>query len=86
MPLPPGDVVIFCYNPFKGKLFVRFLDHLEASLRETPRRLLLIYSNPVARAAIECRPAFTILFDGASPYDLIWWGSRRLVVYGAGSP
>jgi SAM-dependent methyltransferase len=84
VPLPPGDVVIYFYNSFHGELLARFLDHLEACLRETPRRLLLIYSNPVTRAAIDARPAFTILFEGASPYDLIWRGNRRLVVYGAG--
>ena len=84
MPLPPGDVVIFLYNSFGGELLNRLLDHLEASLRQMSRRLLLIYSNPVEREAVESRAAFTVLFDGASPQELIWWGNRRLVVYGAG--
>lgn len=83
-PLPPGDVVVFFYNSFHGVLLHRFLNHLEASLRATPRRLLFVYSNPTERAAVESRRAFVIRFAGASPYDMIWWGNRRLVVYGAG--
>jgi len=84
VPIPPGDIVVFLYNSFGGALLRRLLDHLEGILATTPRRLILIYSNPVERDAVECRAAFTVLFEGASPYDYIWWGNRRLVVYGAG--
>jgi SAM-dependent methyltransferase len=83
-PLPPGDVVIFFYNSFEGEPFRHLLDHIETSLREAPRRLLLLYSNPVEREAVEGRPAFTRLFEGSSSHDVIWWGNRHLAVYGAG--
>jgi SAM-dependent methyltransferase len=85
VPLPAGDLVIFFYNSFGGALLRRFLDHLEASLRSEPRRLLFFYSNPVEREQVDGRAAFTPCFDGSSPYDLIWWGCRRLVTYRAGS-
>jgi SAM-dependent methyltransferase len=84
VPLPPADVVLYFYNALGGRLLARFLDHLEATLRERPRRLLLIYSNPVERAQVDARAAFTPLFEGDSPYDFIAWGCRRLVIYGAG--
>jgi len=84
LPLPEGDVVVFFYNPFVGELLRRFLDHLEARVREQPRRVLLLYSNPVERAQLDARPAFRRCFDGSSPYDLIWWGCRRLTIYALG--
>lgn len=84
MLLPPGDIAIFFYNSFTGEPLRAFLDHLEAWLRASSRRLLLLYSNPVERGAVDGRPAFTLLFDGVSPRDFVWWGNRRLVVYGAG--
>ena len=84
VPIPPGDIVVYLYNSFGGALLRRLLDHLEGILATIPQRLILIYSNPVERDAVECRAAFTVLFEGASPYDYIWWGNRRLVVYGAG--
>lgn len=84
VPLPPGDVVVFFYNSFGGALLGHFLDGLERALRSAPRRLLFVYSNPVEREQVERRPAFVRRFDGSSPYDLIWWGCRRLVVYEAG--
>jgi SAM-dependent methyltransferase len=84
-PLPPGDLVVFLYNSFIGESLHRFLDHLEQSLRRTPRRLLLIYSNPMDRAAVDGRPAFHLLFEGASAFDPMWQGVRRLVIYGAGT-
>lgn len=81
LPLPPGDVVVFFYNSFRGALLARYLDHLEASLRETPRRLVLVYSNPTERAAVDARPAFSPVFAGVSPRDWVEWGNRKLVVY-----
>jgi hypothetical protein len=80
-PLPPGDVVVFFYNSLSGELLERFLDHLEASAREAPRRILLVYSSPMRRAAVERRPAFRIVFDGHSPSDLVWKSPRRLIFY-----
>lgn len=83
-PLPPGDVVLFFYHPFEGPLLERFLDHLEASARAPKRRLLLVYSHPVHRAAVACRPAFRPVFDGLSPPDPLWRGVRALSVFAAG--
>jgi SAM-dependent methyltransferase len=82
--LPPGDVVVFFYNSFQGPLLEHFLDHLEASLRESPRRLLFLYSNPLRREALERRPAFKLLAEGRSRTGLIWRRPQRLAVFGAG--
>ncbi|HET9449733.1 MAG TPA: hypothetical protein VFO83_02575, partial [Aggregicoccus sp.] len=84
LPLPPGDVVAFFYNSFQDALLERFLDHLEASVRETPRRLLLVYTNPIQRAAVERRPAFRRLAEGRSRTGLVRRRHQRVVVFGAG--
>ncbi|MDH4036426.1 MAG: class I SAM-dependent methyltransferase [Candidatus Krumholzibacteria bacterium] len=47
------DTVVFLFNPFDGAVLRRVLDNLNASLREHPRELHLIYHRPVWRAAVE---------------------------------
>lgn len=83
--LPEGDTVVFFYNSFGGVMLEGYLDHLERSVRESPGRLLFLYSNPTERFRLDRRPGFACVFEGASGYDLTWWGNRRLVVYEAGS-
>lgn len=83
-PLPGGDLVVFFYNAFNGAVLEALLDHLEASVRAVPRRLLFVYSNPVERHRVDRRPAFRPISETASPYDLVWWGNRRAVVYELG--
>lgn len=82
--LPEGDTVVYFYNSFAGAMLEGYLDHLECSVREAPRRLLFLYSNPTERFRLDRRAAFRCIFEGASGYDLTWWGNRRLVVYELG--
>jgi hypothetical protein len=84
-PLPEGDTVVFFYNSFSGNMLEGYLDHLERSVQESPRRLLFLYSNPTERFRLDRRDAFRLVFEGASGYDLTWWGNRRLVVYEVGA-
>ncbi len=81
---PPGDVVVFFYNSFQGALLERFLDHLEASVRETPRRLLLVYSNPLHAAVVARHPGFRRLAEGRSSTARLWKRPQRVVFFGAG--
>jgi glycosyltransferase involved in cell wall biosynthesis len=45
--LPDDVTVVYFANPFTGPLFQAAVDELVASLRRRPRRLRVIYSNPV---------------------------------------
>lgn len=85
-PLPEGDLVVYFYNALNGAMLEALLDHLERSAAASGRRLLFIYSNPVERFRVDRRPAFRLIREGASPYDLVWWGNRRFVVYALGDP
>lgn len=44
---------LYLYNPFPEAVFERFLDRLQESLERRPRRLTLIYKNPVCGAALQ---------------------------------
>ena len=49
----PDDVtVVFLYNPFTGLTFQRAIDNVHASLERNPRRIRIIYDNPVEHARL----------------------------------
>ena len=49
----PGEpLVIYLYNPFPAAVLERVVAKLEASLRERPRQVVIVYVNPHALSAI----------------------------------
>jgi hypothetical protein len=49
----PDDITVaFMNNPVRGSLFARVLDELAASWKRHPRRIRLVYNNPVEDAAV----------------------------------
>ncbi len=46
-PIPTDALVIFMFNPFDGAVMSEVLGRLEASFRLRPRRILIVYWNPV---------------------------------------
>lgn len=49
----PDDVTLaYFFNPFKGPIFADVIDRLVASVARNPRRLRLIYVNPVEEHAV----------------------------------
>jgi SAM-dependent methyltransferase len=49
----PDDVtVVYLFNPFVGPVFSAFIDNLVASLHRKPRRLRLVYNNPVMHGMV----------------------------------
>lgn len=81
---PPGDVVVFIYNPFGGDLFRRLVSGLEASFRASPRRMIVLYNNPVEAEALDGSAVFRRVFAGEGPPDRVWRSCRQLRVYSAG--
>jgi hypothetical protein len=51
-PIPDDMTVAFFANPFQGALFATVIDRLLVSLDRRPRRLRLIYRNPVEHASL----------------------------------
>jgi SAM-dependent methyltransferase len=49
----PDDTVLYLYNPFDASVLSAVLARLRASLDAHPRRVWLVYSNPVWRETVE---------------------------------
>lgn len=50
-PVHRGDNVFFMFHPFKKTVLARFLDNLQNSLTEFPRKIWLVYNNPTEEHA-----------------------------------
>jgi SAM-dependent methyltransferase len=57
---PPGDLVVYLYNPFRSEVLEPVLDALAA---EPDREIILLYHTPLERASIERRPDFVCIAD-----------------------
>jgi SAM-dependent methyltransferase len=57
--LPDGPLVVFMYHPFDEKIMAAVAESVTASLRERPRRILIVYFKPVHRE----------VWDGASAFE-----------------
>ena len=51
--LPPDDLLIYLFNPFKGAIMERVLANLERSLQAKPRDVLIVYQNPTQRRLLD---------------------------------
>ncbi len=79
VPIPPDMTFAYFFNPFVGKTFRKVLDNICRSLDEFPRRLTLIYANPVERAAVEQTGRFRLIREtGGNARGLDW---HRIAVY-----
>jgi SAM-dependent methyltransferase len=67
-PLPAGDLVIFLYHPFDAELVARVVSGIEAALAAGPRRIHVIYYNPVAGDCFDASPQLRRHFAGMLPY------------------
>ncbi|MGW1059914.1 methyltransferase domain-containing protein [Micromonospora rubida] len=50
--VPPDATIFHLFNPFVGETFHRFLDGVLSSQAEHPRRIRLVYANPVMHDAL----------------------------------
>ena len=66
-PLPAGPLVISLYHPFAAPVMRRFLAHLEASLREEPREMWLLYTNPELHGMLCGMPWLRVAWDECLP-------------------
>lgn len=54
--IPHDMTFAYFFNPFTGDVFKRVIDGIGASLREHPRRLTIIYTNPVMHEYLAAQP------------------------------
>ena len=58
---PPGDLVVYLYNPFAAPVLDAVLANLCAS--DERREVVLLYHTPVERATVDAGQAFELLAD-----------------------
>jgi len=58
--LPSGPMVLFMYHPFDETIMKRVVASAEASLRDDPRRVLVVYFKPVHRAPWDASRSFVL--------------------------
>jgi hypothetical protein len=68
---PPGNLVLYLFNPFGGEVIEKVLARLDASLREEPRDAIVVMLYPEHAAALDARPHFRLLRE-----------TRRWRIYG----
>jgi SAM-dependent methyltransferase len=71
----PEPLVLFVFNPFGRDTFQRVVEHLELSLRTSPRDVFVVYVNPRFASLLKSR--FRKVKTGG-----VWWRPwHRYVVY-----
>ena len=68
---PAEPLVVYLYNPFPGAVLERVVANLEASLRESPRQVAVVYVNPHALSALR-RSGPVRAGAGRSPTGCRW--------------
>ena len=67
-PLPPGNLVIFLYNPFHAELIANVVVGVEAALATEARSIYVIYYNPIASHCFDGSPQLHRHFAKMLPY------------------
>jgi len=68
-PFPPEPTVLYLFNPLPESGLLKLLGNLEQSLREHPRRVLVLYHNPLLEHVLT-RTAALQKVSGTNQYSL----------------
>ena len=70
----PDENFFFFYNPFDNTVLSRVLDNIGESLRSHPRRILIVYYNPLWNDVMAARPGLRLV------RELHFWGFQFNVI------
>ena len=68
IPLPPGDLVIFLYDPFGSELMAKVVSAIESAVRSASRAVYVIYCNPVSGPLFDDSPVLKRRWAAMLPY------------------
>lgn len=54
--LPPGDLVLYFFNPFREELLARALANVQQSLNENGGRVIVVYCRPIHHELLDSSP------------------------------
>jgi len=60
---PSGPCVVYLFNPFSGAVLKRLIEHMEASFKDRPGELDLLYVNPEFEFLLHRSPGFSKLWE-----------------------
>jgi SAM-dependent methyltransferase len=88
-PLPPGDIVLFLYNPFKDELVRKVVAQIEDALATERRRIFIVYLNPIFGDCFDASPMLTRCFAKMVRYapeelGFGWFYQDLLVIWQGG--
>jgi SAM-dependent methyltransferase len=66
---PAGDLVVYMYHPFDAPLMEKVVAQLERAIAQQPRRVYVVYCNPVAGRCYDASPHFTRYFAETVAYS-----------------
>jgi SAM-dependent methyltransferase len=66
---PPGNLVIFLFNPFAEEVIRKVIGGIEGALAAGKRSVYVVYYNPVYGACFDQSPALTRYFAATIPYS-----------------
>ncbi|MEB3980324.1 class I SAM-dependent methyltransferase [Mycobacterium sp. 663a-19] len=67
--LPPGNLVIFLFNPFEKVLITQLLNKIEAALQERDSSIYVVYINPVCGHIFDGSSMLSRIYAESLPYD-----------------
>jgi hypothetical protein len=67
-PYPPGNLVIFLYNPFGASVMMRVIANIQEALQNEQRSIWVIYYNPVQGECFDSSPVFRRYLARTIPY------------------
>jgi SAM-dependent methyltransferase len=67
-PLPEGDLVLYLYHPFGAELVAKVAAAVDAALAAEPRRICVVYYNPVAGHCFDASQRLQRRFASMVPY------------------
>ena len=62
-PVRNSDTVFYFYNPFHERVMRQVVENIHQSVLRAPRKVFIIYLNPVCRDIIETHPGFEKIFE-----------------------
>ncbi|WP_179344869.1 rRNA adenine N-6-methyltransferase family protein [Winogradskyella ursingii] len=57
--LKKEDTILHFFNPFNGIIFEKVVNNIKKSLEEHPRKMTIIYMNPLEKATLESKLEFS---------------------------
>ena len=74
--LPPDPLLLYFYNPFKEPVMRQVLSNIEASFRDAPRPIFVVYAGPTCAELLDASPLLERVASFSSDPELLVYEAR----------